>query len=408
MPTAFNIYKVTSFPGSPQADAIYIKKEGTRAVIKVTDSSGVYMSNEQGLVDVLGISNVAASDLELIGAGGGTSLLVNAAAGSYGLGDVDAVNGGVALIINDAVSKAFLKGIGNGVGNGILTIASDGQVQQRTFAQIVSDLGITPIAATNGQVVYMDASDDPVGSADLTFDGTTLKVSKTSGAPGIMTQRGSSIYGRFIIPTSNLSYTGTTIKDMPVLFGYCDDGIAIASARPSDGYGNAIIVKGSPNDGIEFWAGLGMKLKLDNTGVIMPSLATWGGNKLLTVGYGGEVGSVDVPITSNGAFTGVVNNMSNVSSVTVSGTKYMRVVDMVHCAAGASVTTSAAGAASFEVEIPVASTLNSTRLFGSMTGKDGLTGIIIASGSGNRARVEFNAPAAGTYSVVVMFQYEVA
>lgn len=397
MPTAFNIYKVTSFPASPQADAIYINKVGSRSIIKVTDSSGVYMSNEQGLADVLGIGNVAAGDMELVGSGGGSSLLVNSAAGSYGIGDIDHVNKGVALVINDAVSKLFLKGIANGVGNGILTIASDGQVQQRTLAQIVGDLGITPIAASNGQVVYMDASDDPVGSADLTFDGSELKVSKSSGLPSVRVVRGGSIVGVLSIPSTNYSFTGTDFKDMAVLFGNAP-GIGLVSGD------NGIKVKNTAAGGIEFWVGYGEKLRLTNSGAIFPGLATWGNPKLLTVGYGGGVGSMDVPTLASGSYTPSSVSVSNCSSPSFSGCVYSRVGNIVTVAGRVSLSSIAASSAvSCEFSLPVASA--NTIISGTCWLNPGIAGNI--GGNTTTAVLFFNSASGGNNTAHFQFMYEI-
>ena len=118
-------------------------------------------------------------------------------------------------------------------------------------------------------------------------------------------------------------------------------------------------MKGSPNDGIEFWAGLGMKLKLDNTGVIMPSLATWGGDKLLTVGYAGGVGSIDVPTLANGSYSPTITNISGTSSLSVSNALYTRNGNVVDVSIVGSFTTTGS-TPSFSVTIPVAKNFTNT------------------------------------------------
>lgn len=293
------------------------------------------------------------NDAEAILASSDGTLITSGAPGVY-VGSVatDDVN----LITDD---KSFFKITSAGTflpqlvpsSTEMLVIEATGKINSQAIP------GGSSLTAT--YIGFGSGSNTLTGSADLTFDGTTLKVSKTSGAPGIMTQRGSSIYGQFIIPTSNISYTGVTIKDMPVLFGYCDDGIAIASARPSGPYGNAIIVKGNVNDGIEFWAGLGMRLKLDNTGVVMPSLATWGGTKLLTVGYAGGVGSIDVPTLANGSYSPTITNISGTSSLSVSNALYTRNGDVVDVSIVGSFTTTGS-TPSFSITVPMAKNFTNT------------------------------------------------
>lgn len=200
-------------------------------------------------------------------------------------------------------------------------------------------------ALTNTYIGVGDGSNQLSGSSDLTFDGSELKVSKSSGLPSVRVERGGSIVGWLSIPSTNYSFTNTDFKDMAVLFGSAP-GIGLVSGD------NGIKVKNTGVGGIEFWAGYGEKLRLTNSGVIFPGLATWGNPQMLTVGYGGNVDKAPIIPTAGNSYSPTITNDNNTGSLSVSNAVYTRVDNIVDVSVRGQFDVSGASP-SFKLSLPV-------------------------------------------------------
>lgn len=250
------------------------------------------------------------------------------------------------------------------------------------------------------------------GSSDLTFDGSIFQLNKPSGVPYMRIVRGGTLSANLAIPTSNLTFTGTDFKDMPVLLG-TNPGLGLVSND------NGIKINSAGSAGIEFWAGYGEKLRLSNSGVVFPSLATWGAAKLATIGYGGALGTMDIPVVPTvieNKYSPTLANLSNTSNGTVSNALYTRVGNMVDVYVTGTIDISAMDAV-FTITLPAAKDLvnlydligEGTALYGNLRS----TNLIVAAEtSQDKAKITFtrdlsgNAPPSNTYEYTIHFRYK--
>lgn len=263
---------------------------------------------------------------------------------------------------------------------------------------------------TENYIGFGNSSNLLTGDSSLTFNGSQVVLVKPSGAPEYFLGRGwdNSLYGRFIIPTSNLSYTGADFKDMPVLFG-SSPGLGLVSGD------NGIKINSTASGGIEFWAGYGQKLKLSNAGVRLPTLATYGGAKMVTADYNGDLATVDIVPVAGAVYTPTATLGSDVSSHTLGKAMYQRVGDVIDVSITGSITTTGSTAAWVEFTLPISSNLNNTYdLIGQgVIHSSSKSSVLVVEGnaSADRAKVTIkndisgNILANGTYDYTINFKY---
>jgi len=263
---------------------------------------------------------------------------------------------------------------------------------------------------TENYIGFGNSSNLLTGDSSLTFNGSRVILIKPSGQPEYLLGRGwdSSLYGRFIIPTANISYTATDFKDMPVLYG-SSPGLGLVSGD------NGIKINSTTSGGIEFWAGYGEKLKLSNAGVRLSSLATWGSSKMVTVDGGGDLGTADIVPVAGAVYTPTATLGSDVSSHTLGKAMYQRVGDVIDVSITGSMTTTGSTAAWVEFTLPISSNLNNTfDLIGQgVIHSSSKSSVLVVEGnaSTDRAKVTIkndisgNVLANSTYDYTINFKY---
>lgn len=263
---------------------------------------------------------------------------------------------------------------------------------------------------TENYIGFGNSSNLLTGDSSFKYNGSQVALIKPSGAPEYFLGRGwnFSLYGRFTIPTANISFTNTDFKDMPVLYGG-SPGLGLVSGD------NGIKINSTASGGIEFWAGYGQKLKLNNAGVLLPSLATWGAAKMVTAGYGGDLATADIVPVAGAVYTPTATLGTDVSSHTLSKAMYQRVGDVIDVSITGSITTTGSTAAWVEFTLPISSNLNNTYdLIGQgVIHSSSKSSVLVVEGnaSTDRAKVTIkndisgNILANGTYDYTINFKY---
>lgn len=195
---------------------------------------------------------------------------------------------------------------------------------------------------------------------------------------------------------------------MPVLYGNTP-GLGLLSD------GNGIKINSISAGGIEFWAGYGEKLRLSNTGVRLLSLATYGGDKMVTADYGGQLATADIVPVAGAAYIPTATLGSDVSSHTLGKAMYQRVGDVIDVSITGSMTTTGSTAAWVEFTLPISSNINNTfDLIGQgVIHSSSNSSVLVVEGnaSTDRAKVTIkndlsgNVLANSTYDYTINFKY---
>ena len=263
---------------------------------------------------------------------------------------------------------------------------------------------------TENYIGFGNSSNLLTGDSSLTFNGSQVVLIKPSGQPEYFLGRGwdYSLYGRFIMPTSNLTYTGADFKDMPVLFG-SSPGLGLVSGD------NGIKINSTSSGGIEFWAGYGLKLRLNNVGVRLPTLATYGGAKMVTADYNGDLGTADIVPSAGAVYIPTATLGSDVSSHTLGKAMYQRVGDVIDVSIAGTMTTTGSSAAWIEFTLPISSNINATYdvIGQGVIHSSSVSSVLVVEGnsSSDRAKIIIKNDLSGniladdTYDYTINFKY---